>query len=255
VLVCRGSAARAHSPRAALPGTPSAAEAVKLYVRTGWQTAKLHGSLQGGAWKDIQLNKVRVVLTWVVGLQWLLAALRVTANPMHLQVTSAPGKWVTANPMHRVTANPMHLQVTSAPGKWMEATIRPPPSSSSSSSSSSNGSATPLLEFVVTDGGSQWDKPAAGACWCAGSCVGRSALACLRSHTTATRRPLSLSLPLSPPCRRQLHHHRAGHVHGAARHAGAAASHGAARHAGERSGRHHGRGRRGDGSVQAVLGG
>lgn len=46
-------------------------------------------------------------------------------------------------------------KVTSAPGKWMSATIP-----LQSGSSSSGGS--PMLEFVVTDGGSQWDKPAKG---------------------------------------------------------------------------------------------
>lgn len=45
------------------------------------------------------------------------------------------------------------MQVTSAPGKWMSASIP---------LQSGSGAGTPILEFVVTDGGSQWDKPAQG---------------------------------------------------------------------------------------------
>lgn len=46
------------------------------------------------------------------------------------------------------------LQVTSAPGKWLTATIPLKPS---------NESTVHAVEFVMTDGDSHWDKPAEGA--------------------------------------------------------------------------------------------
>jgi len=33
---------------------------VKVFYRTNWGSAKLHGSLQGSSWRDIELKKVRV---------------------------------------------------------------------------------------------------------------------------------------------------------------------------------------------------
>lgn len=36
-----------------------AADTVKVFYRTNWGSAKLHGSLQGAAWKDFDLKKVR----------------------------------------------------------------------------------------------------------------------------------------------------------------------------------------------------
>lgn len=51
-----------------------------------------------------------------------------------------------------------HTQVTSAPGKWLSTSV--------SLQNGSSPAGSPLLEFVVTDGGSQWDKPAQGGCVC-----------------------------------------------------------------------------------------
>lgn len=36
----------------------AAADAVKVFYRSNWGSAKLHGSLQGAAWKDFDLKKV-----------------------------------------------------------------------------------------------------------------------------------------------------------------------------------------------------
>ncbi|KAF8062739.1 SPP1 [Scenedesmus sp. PABB004] len=104
---CRARAAAAAPPRAAAQvdaastSAPSASDReLRVFYRTTWPTAKLHGSLQGGAWRDFPLAKIN----------------------------DAPSKWLSAT-------------IPLAPGAPADA---------------------PLLEFVVTDGGANWDKPAAG---------------------------------------------------------------------------------------------
>lgn len=115
-----------------------AADTVKVFYRTNWGSAKLHGSLQGAAWKDFDLKKVR--------------------HPQCTSMTHAVHPLQPTQALQRLATSHMpalcYAQVTSAPGKWLSTSI---PVNGSSSSSS-----TPLLEFVVNDGGSQWDKPAAG---------------------------------------------------------------------------------------------
>ncbi|WIA20655.1 hypothetical protein OEZ85_005031 [Tetradesmus obliquus] len=79
----------------------AAGKEVKLFYRSNWGSGRVHGSVQGGDWKDYELS-----------------------------------------------------MVTSAPGKWLSATINLNGGSSSSK--------VPAVEFVVTDGGSHWDKPPEG---------------------------------------------------------------------------------------------
>jgi len=50
-------------------------------------------------------------------------------------------------------------KVASAPGKWLKATIP----AAAAAPANGNGAAA-LLEFVVTDGRGNWDKPDTGAC-------------------------------------------------------------------------------------------
>jgi hypothetical protein len=116
----------------------AATDAVKVFYRSNWGSAKLHGSLQGAAWKDFELKKVTL--------------------PTFHPAFSSTNTWQDAAAAHTVSGLSLvglsmsALQVTSAPGKWLSTSIP------------INGSnkASPLLEFVVTDGGSQWDKPAEG---------------------------------------------------------------------------------------------
>ncbi|KAF6259195.1 sucrose-6F-phosphate phosphohydrolase-domain-containing protein [Scenedesmus sp. NREL 46B-D3] len=96
---------RPASRAAAVAVRAAAGQEVKLYYRSSWGSGRVHGSVQGGDWKDYELRTV-----------------------------------------------------TSAPGKWLSTSINLNGSSSSSSSSAT----APAVEFVVTDGGSQWDKPPQG---------------------------------------------------------------------------------------------
>lgn len=110
-------------------------DAVKVFYRTSWGSAKLHGSLFGAKWRDFELKKVQDLPSQLthpdtasMHCQSRLRALTIIAVVRPVQVTSAPGKWMSTT---------IHLQ-------------------------NSNGVTSPILEFVVTDGGNQWDKPTEG---------------------------------------------------------------------------------------------
>ncbi|KAI8471812.1 MAG: sucrose-6F-phosphate phosphohydrolase-domain-containing protein [Monoraphidium minutum] len=89
------------TPVASLTSMDEAASAVTVFYASPWGQGCVHGSLEGGAWRDFPFSKV-----------------------------------------------------ASAPGKWLRAKIPV------SADAGANGG--PVLEFVVTDGGGQWDKPVGG---------------------------------------------------------------------------------------------
>lgn len=56
------------------------------------------------------------------------------------------------------------MQVTSSSGHWMIVELELPSDASQALPSTPDAAAVPLLEFVVTNGAGEWDKPATGAC-------------------------------------------------------------------------------------------
>lgn len=59
----------------------SAAGEIKLYYRTKWGSAKVHGSVQGAAWQDFQLQKVNAMpYTLAVRYNYLVGDLDAPGN-------------------------------------------------------------------------------------------------------------------------------------------------------------------------------
>eukprot|EP00878_Enallax_costatus_P014266 GHUV01014922.1.p1 GENE.GHUV01014922.1~~GHUV01014922.1.p1 ORF type:complete len:413 (+),score=120.28 GHUV01014922.1:330-1568(+) len=78
--------------RVVVRASGAAADEIRLYYRSNWGSGKVHGSLQGGAWKDYQLKKV----------------------------TSAPGKWLsTTIPVNGSSTGPaLEFVVTDGADHW-----------------------------------------------------------------------------------------------------------------------------------------
>lgn len=91
------------------------------------------------------------------------------AGPAAPRLPASRGRMARATPGARHTPTPAPAlrastappaQVASAPGKWLRAKI--PAAAGAGGSNGAGAAAPPLLEFVVTNGKGDWDKPATG---------------------------------------------------------------------------------------------
>jgi hypothetical protein len=54
------------SRRAAVAVHAAAGQEVKLFYRSGWGSGRVHGSVQGGDWKDYDLRTVSMIASCAV---------------------------------------------------------------------------------------------------------------------------------------------------------------------------------------------
>ncbi|KAG2488724.1 hypothetical protein HYH03_012724 [Edaphochlamys debaryana] len=116
----------------------TAPPSVRVFYRTGWDKAVVHGSLAGAKWARNPPSPSRNL-----------------PPPLPPESRTRRGTHAHPLPVRSPPAPPDPVQAPGTPDRWLVADIPLP--------SPAAPPGVPLLEFVVADAGKgQWDKPAAG---------------------------------------------------------------------------------------------